>query len=49
MTHSTNHYFDPLAIPALPRRAREIVNAAFEAMSDWRSRLRKATRKTPNG
>jgi hypothetical protein len=45
MTHSTNHYFDPLAIPGLPRRGREIVNAAFEAMSDWRSEIAESNKK----
>ena len=34
-----NHHFDPMAIPGLSRRARERVNAAFEAMSDWRSEI----------
>jgi ribonuclease D len=38
-TDATNHRFDPMAIPGLSRRARETVNAAFEAMSDWRSEL----------
>src|SRR5438093_16920 len=38
-TDTTNHRFDPMAIPGLSRRARESVNAAFEAMSDWRSEL----------
>ena len=45
MTHSTNHYFDLLATPGLPRRAREIVNAAFEAMSDWRSEIAESNKK----
>jgi hypothetical protein len=42
MTQSTDaasHRFDPMAIPGLSRRAREAVNAAFEAMSNWRSEL----------
>jgi len=38
-TNTTNHRFDPMAIPGLSRRARESVNAAFEAMSDWRSEI----------
>jgi len=38
-TEATNHRFDPMAIPGLSRRAREAVNAAFEAMSSWRSEL----------
>lgn len=38
-TEATNHRFDPMAIPGLSRRAREAVNAAFEAMSNWRSEL----------
>src|SRR5262245_1065545 len=38
-TDTANHRFDPMAIPGLSRRARESVNAAFEAMSDWRSEL----------
>jgi ribonuclease D len=38
-TDTTNHRFDPMTIPGLSRRARETVNAAFEAMSDWRSEL----------
>jgi hypothetical protein len=38
-TDTTNHRFDPMAIPGLSRRARESVNAAFEAMSNWRSEI----------
>src|SRR5215831_7282518 len=38
-TDTTTHRFDPMAIPGLSRRARESVNAAFEAMSDWRSEI----------
>src|SRR5215510_8281813 len=41
MTQSTDttHRFEPMAIPGLSRRARESVNAAFEAMSNWRSEI----------
>ena len=35
----SNHHFDPMAIPGLSWSARERVNAAFEAMSDWRSEI----------
>src|SRR5215510_4473980 len=38
-TDSANHRFDPMAIPGLSRRAREAVNGAFEAISNWRSEL----------
>jgi hypothetical protein len=38
-TGATNHRFDPMSIPGLSYRAREAVNATFEAMSTWRSEI----------
>ena len=31
--------FDPMSIPGLSHKARDAVNAAFEAMSTWRSEV----------
>jgi hypothetical protein len=38
-TGATNHRFDPVSIPGLSYKAREAVNATFEAMSTWRSEI----------
>ncbi len=31
--------FDPMAVPGLSNEARDAVNAAFEAMSTWRTEI----------
>jgi len=42
---ATNHRFDPMSIPGLSSRARETVNATFEAMSSWRSEVADSSEK----
>jgi hypothetical protein len=37
--------FNPMAIPSLSNKAREAVNAAFEAMSTWRNETAEASEK----
>jgi hypothetical protein len=36
-TDKSSRKFDPMSIPALSNEARDAVNAAFEAMSTWRT------------
>jgi hypothetical protein len=36
-TDKSNRNFDPMAVPGLSNEARDAVNAAFDAMSTWRT------------
>ena len=36
-TDKSTRKFDPMSIPGLSNEARDAVNAAFEAMSTWRT------------
>jgi hypothetical protein len=42
---ATNHRFDPMSIPGHSYKAREAVNATFEAMSTWRSEIADSSEK----
>ena len=42
---TTNRRFDPMSIPGLSHRAREAVNATFDAMSTWRSEIADSSEK----
>jgi len=44
-TDTMNHRFDPMSIPGLSYRAREAVNATFDAMSTWRSEIADSSEK----
>ena len=37
MADKSTRKFDPMAVPGLSNEARDAVNAAFEAMSTWRT------------
>jgi hypothetical protein len=44
-TDATSHRFDPMSMPGVSYRAREAVNAAFEAMSTWRGEIADSSEK----
>jgi hypothetical protein len=45
MENASTHHFNPTSVPGLSPEARKAVNAAFDAMSTWRTETAKNSKK----